>query len=103
MLSVVGIEISARFRCSLVEVSGEFAALFVLVSSCCNSKGLIVNDVFQVAVIIEKLPPLWKDLKNYLKYKLKEITIEDLIVSLRIEEDSKAAEKRSHGNSAYLE
>ena len=27
--------------------------------------GLIVNDVFQVAAIIEKLPPLSKDFKNY--------------------------------------
>ena len=26
--------------------------------------GLIVNDAFQVAAIIEKLPPLWKDFKK---------------------------------------
>ena len=62
--------------------------------------GLIVNDVFQVAAIIEKLPPLWKDFKNYLKHKRKEMTVEDLIVRLRIEEDNKAAKKRSRGNSA---
>ena len=42
--------------------------------------GLIVNDAFQVAAIIEKLPPMWKDFKNYLKHKRKEMTIEDLIV-----------------------
>ena len=36
--------------------------------------GLIVNDAFQVAAIIEKLPPLWKDFKNYLKHKRKEMT-----------------------------
>ncbi|KAF3642982.1 putative DDB1- and CUL4-associated factor 8-like isoform X1 [Capsicum annuum] len=61
--------------------------------------GLIVNDAFQVAAIVEKLPPLWKDFKNYLKHKHKEMTVEDLIVRLRIEEDSKAAERRSKGNS----
>ena len=61
--------------------------------------GLIVNDAFQVAAIIEKLPPLWKDFKNYMKHKRKEMTVEDLIVRLRIEEDNKAAEKRSHGSS----
>ncbi|KAM3200253.1 putative protein isoform X1 [Capsicum annuum] len=44
------------------------------------AEGLIVNDVFQVAAIVEKLPPLWKDFKNYLKYKRKEMTVEDLIV-----------------------
>ena len=52
--------------------------------------GLIVNDAFQVAAIIEKLPPLWKDFKNYLKHKCNEMIVEDLIISLRIEEDNKA-------------
>ncbi|KAF3650371.1 putative protein-like [Capsicum annuum] len=63
------------------------------------AEGLIVNDVFQVATIVEKLPPLWKDFKNYLKHKRKEMTVEDLIVRLLIEEDNKAAERRSKGNS----
>ena len=62
--------------------------------------GLIVNDAFQVAAIIEKLPPLWKGFRSYLKHKRKEMTVEDLIVRLRIEEDNKAAEKRSRGISA---
>ena len=57
--------------------------------------GLIVNDVFQVVAIIEKLPPLWKDFKNYLKHKRKEMTVEDLIVRSRIEEDNNAT-KRGH-------
>ncbi|TMX03339.1 hypothetical protein EJD97_016939 [Solanum chilense] len=64
------------------------------------AEGLIVNDVFQVAAIIEKLPPLWKNFKNYLKHKCKEMTVEDLKVRLRIEEDNKTAEKRSRGISA---
>ena len=33
-------------------------------------------------------------------HKRKEMTVEDLIVRLRIEEDNKTAEKRSRGNSA---
>ena len=53
-----------------------------------------------MAAVIEKLSPLWKDFKNYLKHKRKEMTVEDLIGRLRIEEDNKAAEKRSRGNSA---
>ena len=57
--------------------------------------GLIVNDAFQVTAIIEKLPPLWKDFKNYLKHKRKEMTVEDLIVRLRIEEDNRL-QKRGH-------
>ncbi|XP_070028293.1 uncharacterized protein [Nicotiana sylvestris] len=37
------------------------------------TEGLVINEAFQVAAIIEKLPPLWKDFKNYLKHKRKEI------------------------------
>ena len=62
------------------------------------AEGLIVNDAFQVTAIIEKLPPLWKDFEYYLKHKCKEMTVEDLVVRLRIEEDNKTAEKRSRGN-----
>ncbi|PHT99761.1 hypothetical protein BC332_29549 [Capsicum chinense] len=61
--------------------------------------GLIVNDAFQVEVIIEKQQPMWKDFKNYLKHKHKEMTVEDLIVRLCIEEDNKAVERSSKENS----
>ena len=50
---------------------------------------MTLSETFQVAAIIEKLPPAWKDLKNYLKYKRNEMKIENLIVRLRIEEDNK--------------
>ncbi|RVW17127.1 Retrovirus-related Pol polyprotein from transposon TNT 1-94 [Vitis vinifera] len=51
-------------------------------------------ETFQVAAIIEKLPPAWKDFKNYLKHKRKEMSIEDLIIRLRIEEDNRRSEKK---------
>ncbi|XP_019231941.1 PREDICTED: uncharacterized protein LOC109212726 [Nicotiana attenuata] len=63
---------------------------------------MIINEAFQVAVFIEKLFPLWKDFKNYLKHKRKEMTLEDLIVCLQIKEDNKAAEKKSRGNSTIM-
>ncbi|KAM3204334.1 hypothetical protein P3L10_027743 [Capsicum annuum] len=62
--------------------------------------GLVMNEEFQVPVRIEKLSLLWKDFKNYLKHKRKEMTVKDLIVRLRIEEDNKATERRSKGNSS---
>ena len=40
---------------------------------------MVVNEVFQGAAIIEKLPPSWNDFKNYLKHKHKEINLEDLV------------------------
>lgn len=60
--------------------------------------GLVVNEAFQVATIIQKLQPMWKDLKNYLKYKHKEMSVEDLIVRLYIKENNKAAERSLRGN-----
>jgi hypothetical protein len=40
---------------------------------------MIVSECFKVTVIIEKLSPSWKNFKNYLKYKCKEMGVEDLI------------------------
>jgi hypothetical protein len=58
-----------------------------------HAEGMLVSETFQVAVIIEKLPPAWKDFKSYLKHKRKEMTLEDLIVKLRIKEDNRGSER----------
>ena len=60
-----------------------------------HDEGMSLSESFQVAAAIEKLPPLWKDFKNYLKHKRKEMTMEDLIVRLRIEEDNRKSEKKT--------
>ena len=60
-----------------------------------HAEGMSLIESFQVAAIIEKLPPLWKEFKNYLKHKRKEMGLEDLIVRLRIEEDNRASEKKA--------
>ncbi|XP_050920277.1 uncharacterized protein LOC127137913 [Lathyrus oleraceus] len=43
---------------------------------------------FQISVIIDKLPPDWKDFKNLLRHKIKEFSIESLIIHLWIEEEA---------------
>ena len=60
---------------------------------------MILLETFQVATIMEKLSPTWRDFNNYIKHKRKELTLEDLIVRLRIEEDNQKSEKRSNTNS----
>ena len=60
-----------------------------------HAEGMSFSESFQVAAIIEKLPPLWKEFKNYLKHKQKEMRLEDLIVRLRIKEDNRASEKKA--------
>ncbi|KAL6140531.1 hypothetical protein ACLB2K_058830 [Fragaria x ananassa] len=52
-------------------------------------------DYKMVACAIEKLSPAWKDFKNYLKHKRKEMSMEDLEVKLRIEEDNLGSEKKA--------
>ncbi|XP_019252678.1 PREDICTED: uncharacterized protein LOC109231473 [Nicotiana attenuata] len=66
------------------------------------AEGMVINEAFQAAAFIKNLPPMCKDFKNYLKYKRKDMTIEDLTVRLRIEENNKAAEKKSCGNSTIM-
>ena len=63
-----------------------------------HSEGMSFSDSFQVAAVIEKLPPLWKDFKNYLKHKRKEMNLEELIVRLRIEEDNRKSEKKGNNS-----
>ncbi|KAK3000796.1 hypothetical protein RJ639_021113 [Escallonia herrerae] len=68
---------------------------FQLILHDIHAEGMVLGESFQVAVLIEKLPPTWKDFKNYLKYKRKEMKLEDLIVRLRIEEDNRQSEKKT--------
>ena len=44
-------------------------------------------------MVIEKLLEGWKDFKNYLKHKKKEMSLEDLVTRLRIEEGNRSSEK----------
>lgn len=56
---------------------------------------MIINEGFQVTTFIEKLPSLWRNFKNYLKYKQKEMTLKNIFVHLWIEEDKKLVENIS--------
>ena len=64
-----------------------------------HAEGMVLSESFQVAAIIEKLLPNWKDFKNYLKHKRKEMKLEDLIVRLRIEEDNRVSERKIGNHS----
>ncbi|KAF3671071.1 putative transcription factor MYB21-like [Capsicum annuum] len=56
--------------------------------------GLIVNEAFQVATIVEKLPPMWKDFKKYSKHKHKEMSTEDLIKGKKKDQANAAESKK---------
>ncbi|GKC47221.1 hypothetical protein Tco_1064943 [Tanacetum coccineum] len=69
---------------------------FVVLLHDIHAEGMNLSESFQVAAIIEKLPPSWVEFKNYLKHKRNEISVEDLVVHLRIEEDNKLAQKNTY-------
>ncbi|XP_049363682.1 uncharacterized protein LOC125828429 [Solanum verrucosum] len=62
---------------------------------------LVVNYAFQVATIIEKLPPLWKDFKNYLKHKRKEMTVEDLMKRKKASDPKSNPPKKKFNGSCF--
>ena len=66
------------------------------------AEDMVVNEAFQVAAMIEKLPPSWNDFKNYLKHKCKEMKLEDLVIHLKIEEDKRNAKKKSRKSSTII-
>ncbi|XP_022846368.1 uncharacterized protein LOC111369121 [Olea europaea var. sylvestris] len=55
---------------------------------------MILSEPFKFIAIIEKLSKKWKDFKNYLKHKCREMKLEDLIVRLRIKEVNQNSKKK---------
>ncbi|CAA7043443.1 unnamed protein product [Microthlaspi erraticum] len=55
------------------------------------AEGMSICESFTVNSFIEKLPPGWMYFKNYLTHKRKTITLEDLIVKLRVESRNREA------------
>ncbi|MCI19086.1 hypothetical protein A2U01_0040241, partial [Trifolium medium] len=58
------------------------------------TEGMPLDEQFQIAMMIDKLPPSWKDFKNQLRHKTKEFSIESLITRLRIEEESRRQDQK---------
>ena len=62
-----------------------------------------ISEQFQVGSIIEKLPPLWRDFKVYLKHKRREMSMEDLILRLRVEEDHRKGDSVDGARANVIE
>ncbi|KFK33314.1 hypothetical protein AALP_AA6G358900 [Arabis alpina] len=71
-----------------------------------HAEGMRLCETYQVACMIEKLPPGFTDLKNYLKLKRKWMSMENLIMRLRIESTNRmnleAASAQNRENNANL-
>ena len=58
---------------------------------------LVIEDIkllepFVASYLIETLP-YWKDYKNSMKYKWKQMSLEDVIIHIRIEKQNKIRDK----------
>ncbi|CAN1352538.1 Retrovirus-related Pol polyprotein from transposon TNT 1-94, partial [Linum perenne] len=63
------------------------------------AEGMKMCDIFQANVLIEKLPDSWSEYKNKLKHKKRDMTLEELIGHMKIEEANKQKDKDVISNS----
>ena len=68
-----------------------------------HAEGCAISEQFQVGSITEKLPPSWRDFKVYLKHKRREMTMEDLILRLRVEEDHRKGDSVDGARANVIE
>ena len=76
------------------DVSSQNHDFHVLVNDLKN-KEITLPETFIAGFLIERLPKSWKDYKNNLKPKRKHMTLEDVIVHIRIEEKNRLRDKAS--------
>uniref|UniRef100_A0A1S4B7W4 Uncharacterized protein n=1 Tax=Nicotiana tabacum TaxID=4097 RepID=A0A1S4B7W4_TOBAC len=50
------------------------------------NEGVEMCEILQANVLLEKFPPSWSDYRNQLKYKKKNLTLQELISHMRTEE-----------------
>lgn len=55
---------------------------------------MALNEQFQVVVLIDKLPPSWKDFKKISRHKSMKFFLKSLITRLRIEEEAKKQDQK---------
>lgn len=72
----------------------QMQELHVLLYDIC-SENMKLRGLFQVVAIIENLPLLYRDFKNYPKHKCKEMNLGERIVELRIEKDNRKTKRKS--------
>ncbi|TYK28557.1 ty1-copia retrotransposon protein [Cucumis melo var. makuwa] len=57
------------------------------------SEGMMMCEVLQANVLLEKFPPSWNDYRNHLKHKKKDLKLQELISHMRIKEANRLKDK----------
>ena len=56
-------------------------------------EGIYLPEPFVVGYLIETFPNYWEDYKNIMKHKRKQISLKDVIINIRVEEQNKTRDK----------
>lgn len=59
------------------------------------AEGMKMCEILQADVLIKKIFPFWSDYRNHLKYKKKDLTLQELISYMRSEEANRLKDKMS--------
>jgi hypothetical protein len=79
---------------SVVEHAHEVQALAKELENYSKEAPCVLPNKFVAGAIITKLPHSWRDFATSLKYKRKEFTFDDLIVTLDVEEKARTKDTR---------
>ena len=58
-----------------------------------EADGMPQTEKFVVEIILEKLPPSWKEYQNNMRRKIKNLLLKELIIYIRSEENNRLKEK----------
>jgi hypothetical protein len=64
-----------------------------------KSENITLPEAFVAGILIEKLPESWKDYKNQLKHKQKQLPLADLITHIIIEDTNRKEAKAAKAKS----
>ena len=59
------------------------------------SEGMKMCEILQANVLLEKFPPTWSEYRNHLKHKKKDLTLQELIRHMRMEEANRLKDKET--------